>query len=193
MLDASGLDAVGAPVTQAFDFGRLNSFIDATEGIAPRVAAASRRTGLHLRGARWSGDDRPVDWCTRTMTAMEPIRRPGENPPPAQETRLPLLPHLVMVIWAAVAVSIMSALLHWAVFGYDDHLHDPTGGTPGPWLVVPVALVAGAIAFLPVAFTWGALVISQLVWRSRPRLHLIVALAGPPFITLAVYLRFVSQ
>ncbi len=59
--DASGLDAVGEPLTTAFDFGRLNSFIDATEGIAPRVAASCRRSELKLTGARWSGT-RPVDW-----------------------------------------------------------------------------------------------------------------------------------
>ena len=59
--DASGLDAVGASITSAFDFGRLNSFIDATEGIAPRVAATCRRSDLALSGSRW-GTGRPVDW-----------------------------------------------------------------------------------------------------------------------------------
>ena len=59
--DASGLDAVGASITSAFDFGRLNSFIDATEGIAPRVAANCRRSELALSGSRW-GTGRPVDW-----------------------------------------------------------------------------------------------------------------------------------
>lgn len=59
--DASGLDAVGAPLTDAFDFGRLNSFIDTTEGIAPRLAAAVHQHDLELAGSRWTGG-RSADW-----------------------------------------------------------------------------------------------------------------------------------
>ncbi|MCP4962709.1 MAG: hypothetical protein GY925_26000 [Actinomycetia bacterium] len=59
--EASGLDAVGAPLTHGFDFGRLNSFIDNTEGIVPRLAAVAHRRELDLAGSRWTGD-RSVDW-----------------------------------------------------------------------------------------------------------------------------------
>jgi integrase len=59
--ETSGLDAVGAPLTQTFNFGRLNTFIDTTEGIAPRIAAVGQREQLDLTGSRWEGD-RPADW-----------------------------------------------------------------------------------------------------------------------------------
>ncbi|MEM8924171.1 MAG: hypothetical protein AAGD35_11780 [Actinomycetota bacterium] len=52
--DATGLDAVGAPLTEALDFGRLSSFLDATDGIAPRVAAIASRQELSIGGTRWN-------------------------------------------------------------------------------------------------------------------------------------------
>ncbi|MEM9892961.1 MAG: hypothetical protein AAF962_19010 [Actinomycetota bacterium] len=58
--DASGLDAIGVQVTQVLDFGRLNSFVEAADDVAPRAAAISERDELELSGQRWNG--RPAEW-----------------------------------------------------------------------------------------------------------------------------------